>query len=368
MKALLVTLGVYSSVGGIERFNQRVVACLSELGISDGLESWVIALWDSAAGQAAAPWPVHFLPGGSNKFRTAAAFLGQVWRIQPDVIFYDHVLLAPLAVPARAICRKSRQMLLVYGAEVWNDPSFRKAPLAEIAAVRCCVDVVVSISRYTATKMAKAFGLPEASFRLLPCAVDLGNEHGQGIAERTNGQRRTLLTVARMGPKDLYKGIDKVILSLPQILSVVPQARYVVVGDGALRPELMALAERTGVSNRVDFLGRIDDKQLEEAYAASDVFVMPSKGEGFGIVFLEAWKYRLPVICGNQDASAEVVTNGVDGLCVDPDSVTDIAAAILTLLKDREKARAMGQLGRQTVLERYTHDRFRNRLREILNT
>ena len=68
------------------------------------------------------------------------------------------------------------------------------------------------------------------------------------------------------------------------------------------------------------------------------------------------------------DASSEVVTHGVDGLCVNPESVEEVAEAVVQLLKDQDKAFAMGQRGYQTVLERYTHDRFRNRLRQILNS
>ena len=367
MKALLLSLGVYSGVGGIERFNRRLVTCLAELGAFGGLESWVIALWDNPADRAAAPAPVHFLPCGSSKLRAVAAFLNEARRLQPDVILYDHVLLAPLAVPARALCRHSRQVLLVYGSEVWNDPSFRRVPFTEIAAVRWCLDEVVSISRYTAARMAKVFRLPESRFRLLPCAVDLGDERHRTAARGANGHPHTLLTVSRMGPKDRYKGIGKVIGSLPRILRDLPDTRYVVVGDGPLRPQLMVQAESTGVADRVDFLGRVDDRRLEETYAASDVFVMPSSGEGFGIVFLEAWKHSLPVVCGDRDASAEVVTHGVNGLCVDPESEDEIAGGVLTLLRDRERARRMGERGYQTVLDRYTHPRFRSRLHEILN-
>jgi glycosyltransferase involved in cell wall biosynthesis len=94
--------------------------------------------------------------------------------------------------------------------------------------------------------------------------------------------------------------------------------------------------------------------------------VMPSTGEGFGIVYLEAWKHGLPVVVGNQDASAEVVTHGVNGLCVNPASVEEIAEALIGLLKDPKTVARMGRQGYRTMLERYTHDHFRNRLWQIL--
>ena len=94
--------------------------------------------------------------------------------------------------------------------------------------------------------------------------------------------------------------------------------------------------------------------------------MLPSVGEGFGIVFLEAWKHRLPVVAGNKDASAEVVTHSHNGLCVDPDSPQELAEAVTGLLRNPKRAERMGGAGYETVLERYTHAHFRQRLWEIL--
>ena len=366
MKILLIALGIYSRLGGLEMYVRRVVRCLSELKGEAVSETSVVSLWDEASHAIHVPPHVTFLPGYSAKLKTAACFLRQVQVMQPDVILYDHVMLCPLAVPARAISRGSRQILFVYGTEVWDKPEFRKVPTAERLSVRRCIDQVVSISDFTAVHMAKAFKLPSERFRLLPCAVDLNGTASQAGTAATPRRPGTLLTVSRMGLEDRYKGIDKVILAMPLILAAFPQTWYVVVGDGALRPELMALAARTGVASRVRFLGRVDDAHLQEAYASADVFLMPSTGEGFGIVFLEAWKHRLPVICGNRDASAEVVTDGVNGLTVDPEDSRAIAEAAIRLLSDRELAHSLGRQGLQTLLGRYTHERFRARFGEIL--
>ena len=366
MKALFVTLGVYSGVGGEQRFNQRVVTCLSELGASDGLESWVIALWDSATDQAAAPSPVHFLPGGSSKFRSAAAFLGQVRRIQPDVILYGHILLSPLAWAARLLSPRSRHVLFVYGLEVWREPFRSRVPMWQRLAVRGGIDQVASISQLTSQRMQRAYALPDAMFTILPCAVD-PPAHAP-LRRNPEGGELRLLTVTRLGRGDGYKGCDKVIRALPKVLEEVPCARYDVVGKGPLRSELERLAGEVGVRQAVRFRGYVSDGELERIYDQTRLMVMPSTGEGFGIVFLEAWKHGLPVVVGNQDASAEVVTHGVNGLCVNPESVEEISEAVVELLKDQEKAFAMGQRGYQTVLERYAHPHFRNRLRDILNS
>ena len=366
MTAVMITLGIYSRTGGIEAYNRRIVRCLAEMSGKALRESHVTSLWDEPPDAASVPARVGFFPGSSNKFRTAAHFLQRVRTMRPDVVLYGHVMLTPLAVLARTMSRRSRQVLFVYGTDVWGDPDYRNVPPYEIAAVRRCVDQVVTISGFTAVRMARTFRLPESRFSFLPCAVDLRNGDSAKAASRTNRQPGTLLTVSRMGTKDRYKGIDRVILALPQILRAIPRARYLVVGEGPLKPELMALAERTGVSNRVEFLGHLDDAQLEETYASSDVFLMPSTGEGFGIVFLEAWKHRLPVICGNRDASSEVVTNNLNGLTVEPNEVRQIADAAIRLLSDEPLAASLGENGYRTLIEKYSHAAFRTRLEAIL--
>jgi glycosyltransferase involved in cell wall biosynthesis len=364
MKAVFIALGVYAGVGGLERFNQRVVRSLAELGRSEGLESWALALWDSPGQGAGAPGPVRFFAGESNKLRTAAAFLGRVSRTRPDVILYGHVLLSPLVAAARALSPQSRHVLFVHGREVWLEPFRSRVPVRERLAVRHGMDEVAAVSRLTSRRMSRAYGLPESRFWILPNAVD-PPECPPSPPNGAGGQLR-LLTVSRLGRGDRYKGCDKVIRALPRVLAEVPNARYQLVGEGALRPELERLAEEVGVRRAVHFLGYVDDARLEQAYQDSHLMVMPSTGEGFGIVFLEAWKHGLPVIAGDQDASAEVVTHGVNGLCVNPASVEEIAGAVVTLLKDPERAGRMGQRGYETVLEQYTHDHFRSRLWQIL--
>jgi len=239
-------------------------------------------------------------------------------------------------------------------------------PLLEIAAVRSCVDLVVSVSAFTAKRMARTFRLPARRFVILPNAVDLANVPERDVPGEPHRSGRTLLTVSRLGAADRYKGIDRVIRAMPEILKAVPQARYRVVGHGPLRAELEQLAARTGVADKVEFLGHVDDAQLNRCYSSADVMVLPSTGEGFGIVFLEAWRHRMPVICGDVDASSEVVTNFVNGLTVDPHDIRQIAGAAIRLLSDRTLARRLGDCGHETVTTRYTHAAFSARLAGIL--
>jgi len=365
MKSVFVSLGMHAGVGGMERFNQRVLRSLAEWNGGEGAETVAVALWDDPKCRERAPRQVLYVAAASSKCRAALSFLWHVWRLRPHVVLYGHVLLAPLAAPARLISPGTRHVLFVHGREVWREPFRRRVPVWERMAVGRLIDQVVSVSRLTVERMKEVYGLHEEVFRLLPNGIDIGAEEAPDPGRRVAPAR--LLTVARLGRLDRSKGCDKVILAMPHILREFPGVRYDIVGDGPLRSELEQLAREAGVGESVNFLGYVSDERLEEAYRRASLLVMPSYGEGFGIVFLEAWKHGLPVVVGNQDASSEVVTDGWNGLCVDPHSVSEIALAVRALLSDASRARAMGENGRRTVLENYTHGHFQRRLANILD-
>jgi phosphatidylinositol alpha-1,6-mannosyltransferase len=159
-----------------------------------------------------------------------------------------------------------------------------------------------------------------------------------------------LLTLARLIDR---KGQDTVIRALPRVLRDVPDLVYVLAGQGSYREALEALARECGVADHVVFAGFVADADVPDVYAAADLYGMLSREgrdtgdiEGFGITYLEASAAGLPVLAGRSGGTADAVEEGVSGLLVDPESVEAVADAIVSLLRDRAKARAMGQAGR----------------------
>jgi phosphatidyl-myo-inositol dimannoside synthase len=190
----------------------------------------------------------------------------------------------------------------------------------------------------------------------------------------SHGQRVTL-TVARMAASERYKGHDVVLRALSSVLAKVPNLTYVIVGDGDDRPRLEKLANDLGVAERVLFTGETSDSELAALYQRSEVFAMPArtvldnrnpKGEGFGIVYLEAMAFGKPVIGPDYGAPAELIQHGKTGLLVDPEDPTAVAQALLKLLSDPESAREMGRAGSKWVRQHYSYDSFCERLQEIL--
>jgi len=365
VKIVFVALGVYGEMGGIEQFNRRVARCLSELRAPLGLKSRIVALWDSVRDSVQAPEPAVFFGGNSRKARTACEFMRSVACLRPDIILYGHILLAPLAAAAKVLSARSRQILFVHGREVWREPFRKRVPVWERFAARWLIDGVVSVSQFTRKRMESAYALSSSRFQILPNAVDVTGEAKPAGAPRRNGVFR-LLTVARLDRGARHKGCDQVIRAMPILLRSHAETHYYIAGRGPMRIEYERLAAELGVARNVHFLGYLDEGELGEAYRSSHVFVMPSSGEGFGIVFLEAWRHALPVVCGDRDASAEVIRHGFNGLCVNPHSPQEIASALATLANDQNAAARMGQAGHRTVAEQYSHTQFRERLAQIL--
>ena len=165
--------------------------------------------------------------------------------------------------------------------------------------------------------------------------------------------KRVILTVARLVR---VKGIDTAIKALPKVLEAVPNAVYLVVGDGPLRAELEQLVETLRVSDHVVFVGAVDhlSNDLPRYYRACDVFVMVSRAlprgremERFGMAYLEAGACGKPVIGGRGGGTSEAVEDGVTGLLVDPLDVDEIADTIVRVLEDEELARRLGKNGRK---------------------
>jgi phosphatidylinositol alpha-1,6-mannosyltransferase len=162
---------------------------------------------------------------------------------------------------------------------------------------------------------------------------------------------------------------------LPSVIGKVANLTYVIVGDGDDRPRLESLARALDVADHVVFTGEINDSELAALYRRSELFVLPArtlvgspnpKGEGFGIVFLEAMAFGKPVVGPRYGAPAEIIREGQNGLLVDPEDPASVARALSRLLADPNVAVAMGRAGKKYVRANYSYGAFRQKLREAL--
>jgi glycosyltransferase involved in cell wall biosynthesis len=169
------------------------------------------------------------------------------------------------------------------------------------------------------------------------------------------------LTVGRLSAEERYKGQDRVIGVLADLERSAGPVHYIVAGSGDDRPRLEELARASGVSRLITFAGFVPDEEIQDHYRLADVFVMPSTGEGFGIVFLEAMACGCPVIAGNRDGSVDALAHGELGRLVDPHSSEELLQALVeTLGEGRRHDRSI------PGLERFSIPRFRDRVEELI--
>jgi phosphatidylinositol alpha-1,6-mannosyltransferase len=148
-----------------------------------------------------------------------------------------------------------------------------------------------------------------------------------------------MLTVARLAGRERAKGIDEVLESLTDIAREIPNISYLVVGEGSDRARLEEKAIALGVSDRVVFAGFVAEEEKADHYRLADAYVMAGRGEGFGIVYLEALACGLPIVASSLDASAEVVLNRSFGRVVNPDRPGELKAACLAVLAENDGIR-----------------------------
>lgn len=178
---------------------------------------------------------------------------------------------------------------------------------------------------------------------------------------------QVILCVGRMWSDQRHKGQDALIAAMPKILCNFPLAQLVLAGNGDLLDELKAFAQKKGVANSVFLPGFVSASLLSQLYENCYVFAMPSKAEGFGLVYLEAMNWAKPCIAGRLDAARDVIVDHETGLLLDePHNPKQIADAVILLLSNPQLAERMGRAGRKRLEERYLFRHFCNRFYRAL--
>ena len=327
MRILALVTDAFGGHGGIAQYNRDLLTALS----ASAKTGSVFCLPRLGQGNTEAlPLKIDQLaPVPERAAYCLAALRLALQRQRFDVVFCGHLYHMPLAVPVARICR-APVWLQLHGVEAWVRPG-RAVQMAVRRA-----DLITSVSRYTRNRFLDWSATDPSRNQVLPNTYDprftpgtkpLSLMHRHGL-----DGRKIILTVSRLSAEERYKGHDKIIAVLPSVLRQHPDAAYLIVGDGDDRPRLEQLAAQTGVSAQVVFAGRVPDEDLIDYYRLADVFAMPSTGEGFGIVFLEAAATGLPVIAGNRDGSVDALEDGKIGLLIDPDDPDQLAHALLTSL------------------------------------
>jgi glycosyltransferase involved in cell wall biosynthesis len=262
-------------------------------------------------------------------------------------------------------------VLTLHGYDILTEPSIKYGVRLEkrfdsmIRKVLAEVDKVFVASEHV-YKAAKSAGCPPEHLVLLPNGVDIERFNPRldgslirkmlGVADRP-----VVFTLRWHEPKN---GIEYLIRAVPHVLREVPEAVFVIGSDGPLMGYHESLAENLGIDDHIMFAGRIPRKDLPSYYAASDLFVIPSVVEAFGLVTVEAMACGKPVIGANVGGIPEIIVDGVNGFLIEPKNPEKIAEKVVVLLENPKLRRKMGQNGRKLAEEKFD---IQKRVRKIVS-
>lgn len=334
MKAVLLAPEFAASDGGIQRILRLYLHALAEDPAHRSLA--LVALNDAPADLGRLPaFAARVLEGkplaAAACSRSKLAFTRAAWSAGSGAgrVVCGH--LAQLPVAALSTRPGGRLALVAHGIEVWRKPS-----LPELLALRRC-DRVFCVSRYTRDQLAALHPWLAPRLRVVPNALDPELLSSPVPEAPPSGKPPVILCVGRLSAADSYKGYDLLLQAfalLPPSAfhshpELVPRLRFV--GDGDDRPRLEALAATLRVAERVEFSGRLSDADLRRAFADSTCFALPSTGEGFGLVYLEALAAGRPCVGLQSTAVPELVTPQV-GVLAEPGHPAALAAALAECL------------------------------------
>ncbi|MCH6257388.1 glycosyltransferase family 4 protein [Puniceicoccaceae bacterium K14] len=253
---------------------------------------------------------------------------------------------------------------VAHGIDVWNIAGSKVAKGLRDASC------LLPVSTYTSVRMKEQVGALRSPVKVFPntfdnerfCPGPINNRMRDFL--RIKPDAPLILSICRLSKGEEGKGYDRVLESIPELLISFPNLVWVLGGTGDDLERVKSRAGELGILGHCRFPGFVPDSEIVDLYRSADLFVLPSKKEGFGIVFLEAAACGLPVIAGNRDGSVDALAEGTLGNLIDPDSQAELVSAIRNALKsnkpDENKLHAM-------CVERFGKKAFQNRLRSVLN-
>jgi phosphatidyl-myo-inositol dimannoside synthase len=358
-------------VGGVQEAGRMTAAALAGIAARAGWAFDFLSLNDPPRAQTLSlgEQRIPFRGFGRAKLKFTLAATGSARRFGQAgsvVALAGHPNLAVPAAWMRKVSPALKTVVMSHGIEVWRPlPWLRRGALLK-------ADLVFAPSSDTGRRLNEAQGVPGEKIRVLPWPL---NPAFLRLAERAADlplpvsfpRARVVLTVGRWAASERYKGTGELISAVVQLRSEIADIHLVAVGGGDDLPRLRKLAGELGVANRVHFLENLSREELAACYAHADVFVLPSSGEGFGLVFLEAMAFGKPVVGAARGGITDIVEDGINGLLVPPHTPGLLAQVLERLLQNDTLRAEMGARGAEIVRRNYSFEGFQDGLEKLLD-
>jgi len=330
-RVILLTLQTFSTTGGIQKMTRTLAHSLNQLAKRNHWSFKLWSLYDSNADLMPQYVPAANFEGFSQnrrKFILKTVFNAK----KPDIVILSHINLAVIGLLIKTINPKCKIWLVAHGIEVWR-------PLSELgkSLLKRC-DKIICVSNFTRQQMINLHGTDPAKCTVLNNAVDpfmklpMNFTKPEHLLKRywLTKENQVIFTLTRLASTEQYKGHDQVIKVMSKLKEKFPNVRYILAGqyDHSEEIRIQKLITQYKVEEEVILPGFIREDELSDYFLLADLFVLPSKKEGFGIVFIEALACGLPVICGNVDGSVDAIRDGELGTAINPDGLAELEKAL----------------------------------------
>jgi glycosyltransferase involved in cell wall biosynthesis len=359
-KLSFLVLTAFSNMGGIEKFNRALIKALHDLSKQLHYDVDFASMYDEQSNSDYVPANL-FKAYKGNRFQFVLKSVLQM-RTTTDLLL-GHLNLALLGVVYKFFYPAKKLVVICHGIEVFQPLSGLKKKVLQQA------DNIFAVSTYTRQQLIDQNGIDAEKILVFPNTIDpyfqlpaafskpVYLKERYGLTEN----EKVLFTLTRLNSEEGYKGYDKVFKAISRLIKEGHSLKYILAGkaDAVESKRIDQLIEELHLQDHVLVTGFVKDEEITDHYLLADLFVMPSKGEGFGIVYLEAMACGLQVIAGNKDGSTEALQFGELGTLIDPDDIDELTKAIEKVLQQNNNPKEL----QQKMLGYFSFEKFKERLK-----
>jgi phosphatidyl-myo-inositol dimannoside synthase len=358
---LYLYLDGFLSTGGIQTFNRNFVVALQKIVDQGNKNIRAYSGYDST--ESVLRFQQTWFRGFARK-RFSFTLNSLFTAFNARHVVLGHINLSILVILIRLINPKVKITLIAHGIEVWGELSrVQRKALKNI-------DQVLAVSQFTQKILIEKHGVLPSRVKIFQNTLGYQFQKIPKHEALINLRKilklpknsLILLTVARLATYESDKGYDKIIELMPNLKLTFPSLHYVLAGSGS-EQEISRLKQKikdVEMEGHIHLPGFISNQELYTYFAGANVFVMPSKKEGFGIVYIEAMANGTPVIAGNKDGSTDAVSAYTMGHLVNPDDIDEIKETISIILSSEPN-----NLDSNKVIEDFSFDHFCKRVEAL---
>ena len=366
MRSLFLTLRVFSAMGGIEKVSRLVAKALYELKNAGNKNSVaVLSMYDPESSVDEKYFPATIFKG-YNQHKSSFVVEAIKQGKNCDVVILSHVNLLLPGYLIKLFSKKTKIVLIAHGIEVWSKFSFLKRWMLQ----RC--DHIFAVSNFTKSTMVTVHQLDKNKISVLNNCLDPFMQLPIKAAKNIDLLNRynlhsddiVLLTITRLSSSEQYKGYDNVLYAIKELKQKQPRIKYIIAGkyDVAEKERIQHIITELELEDNIIIPGFIPDDELALHFNIADIYIMPSKKEGFGIIFIEALYFGKPVIAGNIDGSVDALDNGKFGLLVNPDHQSEKLAALDEVIENMQKYIP----DHDAVMNKFSYPVYKNNFKNLL--